>query len=85
VANDYVDSTTSYGKTEILLNSNVQGSLFPAKFTNNTVYQTYIPDTLGYVFGDIDSVNQSAYRMPNIVSLTGFTNLYSPNFAKGVN
>lgn len=64
----------------------VQNNMFPAKFQDNTQYTTYIPDTVPYYYGDdaTGTPMNSAYPMPNIPSLLGYNNLYSPNFAKGV-
>ena len=69
-----------------MLDPSVQASTFPAKFTNDVVYTTFIPDTVGYFLQGIDQngVPDAQQRLPNLTSLVGFTNLYSPNFAKGV-
>lgn len=64
----------------------MQKSQYGAKFTNDTVYKTYISPTIPY-FYQYKQNGTSLYDghlMPNITSLTGFTNLISPQFAKGV-
>ena len=56
-------------------------------FANDTVYQTYIPQKISYLHstgGDGNTAHTQVQYLPNINSLTGFSTLYSPSFAKGV-
>lgn len=65
------------------MNPSVQNGTFPAKFNNETVYNTYIPTDIPIYF-DIKDSNSVEYSMQNQVNVTGFTNLVSPLFSKGV-
>jgi hypothetical protein len=65
-----------------MLDKKVQNNNFPALFANDTVYKTYLPDTLPYRYSDPNV--STSFSIPNISPLVGYTNLFSPNFSKGV-
>ncbi len=50
MANDYIDTDKSYPKVEVRLDKSVQNDTFPAKFNENTVYNTLIPPIIPYFF-----------------------------------
>lgn len=79
----YVDTVNSLCNYEVRLQPNVYNGQFPAKFTNNTVYQTYLPLTVP--FGNQSLGNTAYQNVTNSCNLFGYTNLTSPLFSKGVN
>jgi hypothetical protein len=80
----YIDTSNSLSNYEIRLNSNVLNGNFPAKFSNSTVYQPYIPTSVPFAIADVMGVT-SWTSIPNSPSLLGYTNFTSPLFSKGVN
>ena len=65
------------------LPQSVLNNTWPAKFSNDTVYQVQIPQNVGYEF-NYEGSSGNFQSIPNTTNLHGFTTLYSPHFAKGV-
>ena len=79
----YIDTASTLSNYEIRLNSSVYNGTFPAKFSNATVYQPYVP--LAVPFGISSKGGVTKYQtVANSTSLLGYTNFTSPLFSKGV-
>jgi len=84
--NQYIDTPNSRSKTNFKLDNSVFDGGYPAQYKRGKVYKTINPDTIPLMI-NLDQGTEKfpcLQNTPNINSLWGFSNLFSPNYAKGV-